>query len=205
MLPKGLWQLRTLVAFAALCAVHGVVRAQELRDAARAAAAAVEDLPFPEPRTAGARRADVAKPERSRDAHRSLELPEALADVGPAGIGNADIQEMVGAEFSDSTIIAVINANDVQFDLSPRALVALKGAGVSEHVIEAMIAAEAAKEPAAVPEPTSAELAETQASLEYARLTTMIEQLAAKQEAAAKRGARPSRPPRAPIRRRASG
>ena len=63
----------------------------------------------------------------------------------PAGIGNADVQAMVEAAFSDSTIISVIGANDVQFDLSPRALVALKGAGVSEQVIEAMIAAEAEK------------------------------------------------------------
>jgi hypothetical protein len=47
-----------------------------------------------------------------------------------------------------------------------------------------MIAAEAEKARAADPEPSRAELAETQASVEYARLTTMIEQLAAKQEAA---------------------
>ncbi len=117
-----------------------------------------------------------------------------LTAVGPAGIGNADIQEMVGAEFSDSTIIAVIHANDVQFDLSPRALVALKGAGVSEQVIEAMIAAEAAKAARGEPEPTSAELAETQASVEYARLTDMIEQLAAKQEAAEKARRAPEPP-----------
>ena len=58
---------------------------------------------------------------------------------------------MVGAEFSDSTIVAVIGANLVQFDLSPRALVALKSGGVSERVIEAMIAAEAEKKRAAVP------------------------------------------------------
>jgi len=57
-----------------------------------------------------------------------------------------------------------------------------------------MIAAEAAKESAAEPEPTSAQLAETQASLEYARLTTMIEQLAAKQEAAEKARRAPEPP-----------
>jgi hypothetical protein len=90
---------------------------------------------------------------------------------------------MVAAEFSDSTIISVIGANLVQFDLSPRALVALKGAGVSERVIEAMIAAEADKRRIPEPEPV-AEPVETQASLEYAKLTQMIEELAAKQEAA---------------------
>jgi hypothetical protein len=112
-------------------------------------------------------------------------LLETLSD-GPAagGIGNDDVQAMVAAEFGDSTIIAVIGANVVQFDLSPRALVALKGAGVSERVIEAMIAAEAEKK--RLPEPVPvAEPVDTQASLEYARLTQMIEQLAAKQEAAA--------------------
>jgi len=82
----------------------------------------------------------------------------------------------------------------VQFDLSPRALVALKGAGVSEQVIEAMIAAEAAKARSAEPEPSRAELAETQASVEYARLTTMIEQLAAKQDAAEKAQRAPEPP-----------
>lgn len=111
-----------------------------------------------------------------------------------AGIANADVQSMVEAAFSDSTIISVIGANDVQFDLSPRALVALKGAGVSEQVIEAMIEAEAAKDRPADPEPTDAELAETQASLEYARLTEMIEQLAAKQEAAEKARRAPEPP-----------
>jgi hypothetical protein len=105
------------------------------------------------------------------------------ATIEAVGIGNADVQAMVEAEFSDSTIISIIDANDVQFDLSPRALVALKGAGVSEQVIEAMLAAEAEKKQGA--EPELAATAETQASLEYEKLTQMIEQLAAKQEAAA--------------------
>jgi len=189
-LPKGPWQLRTVVVLAALCAVHGVVRAQELETLPEPTRA-VEELPLPEP-------APLPTPEPEADAITAVETPDELVGpltaVGPAGIGNADIQEMAGAEFSDSTIVAVIKANDVQFDLSPRALVALKGAGVSEQVIEAMIAAEAAKESGAEPEPTSVQLAETQASLEYARLTTMIEQLAAKQEAAEKAQRAPEPP-----------
>src|SRR5690606_15333812 len=100
----------------------------------------------------------------------------------PAAVGNADIQEMVAAEFSDSTIIAVIRANTVDFDVPPRALVALKTAGVSEQVIEAMLAAVEEQRRAAEPEPTAAQLAETQASVEYAKLTEMIERLAAQQE-----------------------
>ncbi len=115
-------------------------------------------------------------------------------DDALGGIGNADVQAMVEAQFADSTILAVIKANQVRFDLSPRALVALKGVGVSEPVIEAMIAAEAAKQAPPEPEPTDAQIAETQASLEYARLSAMIEELAEKQESAAKAQRSPEPP-----------
>jgi hypothetical protein len=154
---------------AVLCAALTGARAQTL-----------EELPLPEPA-------------RDSPALPGEELV-AVAPPEPAGVGNADVQEMVAAGFSDATIVAVIDANAVAFDVSPRALVALKGAGVSEEVIEAMLAAEAAKESVAEPEPTSAELIETQASLEYARLTEMIEQLAAKQEAAEKARRAPDPP-----------
>jgi hypothetical protein len=100
---------------------------------------------------------------------------------------------MAEAEFSDSTIIAAIDANDVEFDLSPRALVALKAAGVSEPVIEAMLAASAEKNRAVEPAAAAAP-GETQASAEYAKLTEMIEQLAARQEAA-ERARRAPEPP----------
>jgi hypothetical protein len=182
-LPTGPWQLRTLVACAALCAVHGGARAQLetpsggdfAAEQAEQHALDLEELPAPEPQAAD-------EPAASGNEA----APAAAATQVPGGIGNADIQEMAAAQFSDSTIIAVIGANDVRFDLSPRALVALKGAGVSEQVIEAMIAAEAEKRSAAAPEPTSAQIAETQASVEYAKLTQMIERLAAQQEAAEK-------------------
>jgi len=117
-----------------------------------------------------------------------------VAPEAPGTVGNADIQEMAAAEFSDSTIIAVIDANVVEFDLSPRALVALKNAGVSEHVIEAMLAAATGERKTQEPEPTVAQLAEAQASVEYARLTEMIEQLAAKQEASEKARRAPEPP-----------
>jgi hypothetical protein len=125
--------------------------------------------------------------------------PDALAETEPSpAIGNADVQSMVEAEFSDATIVAVIGANAVAFDLSPRALVALKGVGVSEEVIAAMIDAEEAQAVPEEREPTSAELAETQASIEYARLTEMIEQLAEQQEQALKARRAPEPPaPRA--------
>jgi hypothetical protein len=116
-------------------------------------------------------------------------VPEGLAEPQelplpdrepPAGVGNAEVLEMVAAEFSDETIVVVIAANPPRFDVAPRALVELKVAGVSERVIEAMLAAEIAaeaadEETATPPTPPSAELA---------KLTAMIEQLAAQQEAA---------------------
>jgi hypothetical protein len=173
-LPQGRRHLWTFSAVAALCAVHTAARAQEL-----------ETLPEP--------------PQSTPEATQTFEdWPPPSAEPGDAsasaGVGNAEVLEMVAAEFSDSTIIAAIGANVVDFDLSPRALVALKGAGVSETVIEAMIAAEAQQTRHAAPEPTAAELAETQASVEYARLTAMIEQLAVKQEAAEKASRAPEPP-----------
>jgi hypothetical protein len=184
--------LRTFLALAVLGAVQAGARAQtdsgadeEIgppaaeRDAALAPSA--EEFPAAE--------SVVTPPEEIPAVE-----PAAFPEPAGAGIGNADVQAMVEAAFSDSTIISVIGANDVQFDLSPRALVALKGAGVSEQVIEAMIAAEGEKNGAVDPEPPRAELAETQASLEYARLTEMIEQLAAKQEEAEKARRTPEPP-----------
>ena len=183
--PKGPWQLRTFVALAALGAAHGVARAQTL-----------EELPVPEELPAAE---ELLVPEELPAAEESFEValdvaPGIDAPPVPGGIGNAEIQEMAAAEFSDSTIIAVINANVVEFDLSPRALVALKNAGVSEPVIEAMLTAETDKKRTAQPEPTPTQLAETQATVEYAKLTEMIERLAAQQEAAEKARRAPDPP-----------
>ena len=176
--PTGPWQSRNLVACAVLCAALGGARAQTLEELPRPAP--LEELPLPQ-----AEPSSIAT-EAAPTATEVAAATDLGADVPPmqGGIGNADIQEMAAAEFSDSTIIAVIRANTVAFDLSPRALVALKSAGVSEPVIEAMLAAEAEQQRAKQPEPTTAQLAETQASVEYAKLTEMIERLAAQQEEA---------------------
>jgi hypothetical protein len=213
-LPKGIWQLRTFVTFAALCAAHGVARSQ-----------AIEELPTPEPLAeeapASSDEAPLLDAAPSLDEAAPLEAaipldatspidatalgdptepavePAAAIEVVPeaaGAVGNADIQEMVAAEFSDSTIIAVIDANVVEFDLSPRALVSLKNAGVSEQVIEAMLAAATGEKRTEEPDPTAAQPAETQASVEYAKLTQMIEQLAAKQEASEKARRAPEPP-----------
>jgi hypothetical protein len=52
---------------------------------------------------------------------------------------NQDIEQMVKAKFSDSTIIKLIKANETAFDLSANAMIELKAAGVSQNVIEAML------------------------------------------------------------------
>jgi hypothetical protein len=129
--------------------VHGVVRAQTL-----------EELPDP----GAAQRRSVSRgtlrgtfaTEPGAEIAPSQESLAVLAEVSGA-IGNSDVHAMAEAEFSDSTIISVIGANDVDFDVSPRALVALKRAGVSEPVIEAMLAADAEKkrvgEPVALSQP----------------------------------------------------
>lgn len=116
------------------------------------------------------------------------------APAPPPGIGNDEVREMAAAQFSDSTIIAVIAANETRFDVSPRGLVALKNAGVSERVIEAMLEAAAAKTRAPEseeeeiredPAAAAAAAAAAQAAQEYAKLSEMVERLAAQQQAAA--------------------
>ena len=65
--------------------------------------------------------------------------------VQPA-VTNADVVSMTDARLSDEVIIeAVQQAAAIDFDVSPAALVALKSAGVSERVLQAMQAR--AKEP----------------------------------------------------------
>ena len=52
---------------------------------------------------------------------------------------------MVKDKFSDSTIVKAIEANHTAFDVSATALIALKDSGVSQTVIEAMLAASTPK------------------------------------------------------------
>jgi hypothetical protein len=54
---------------------------------------------------------------------------------------NDDVIQMVKGGFDESTTVAAIDGADTNFDTSVQALLALKGAGVSEKVISAMLAA----------------------------------------------------------------
>jgi hypothetical protein len=104
----------------------------------------------------------------------------------PGVIANEDVVDMTKAGFAESTILAAIGANDTRFDVSPRALMGLKNEGVSQSVIEAMLTTEAAnKKAASVARKAAAETPNSPPPAEIARLSKMIEQLAAKQDAAA--------------------
>jgi hypothetical protein len=106
----------------------------------------------------------------------------------PPGIGNAGVIAMTKAGFGESTILAAIGANPTHFDVRPRELVALKTEGVSERVIEAMLTVETVKKQTAALATAKvdahAEPAQQITSDEFAKLSVMIEQLAARQEAA---------------------
>jgi hypothetical protein len=57
-----------------------------------------------------------------------------------APLTNASVVKLVRAGFREKTVIAIIAARPVNFDLTPERLIELKKSGVSEHVILAMIA-----------------------------------------------------------------
>lgn len=85
------------------------------------------------------------------------------AEVQPAktskAITNADLVSMTAAKLSDEVVIgAVQQASATDFDLSPKALISLKSAGVSDRVIHALqIGREIAAPPIAVePNPSRA-------------------------------------------------
>lgn len=58
---------------------------------------------------------------------------------------NADVIQMVKSGFDEKLILNVIGANETQFDVSVKALINLKNAGVGQRVLDAMIAAGSAK------------------------------------------------------------
>src|ERR671921_194625 len=58
----------------------------------------------------------------------------------PTTLTNASVVKLVRAGFREKTVIAIINARPVSFDLSPDRLIELKKGGVPERVILAMLA-----------------------------------------------------------------
>jgi hypothetical protein len=57
-----------------------------------------------------------------------------------ATLTNASVLKLVRAGFREKTLVAIINARPVSFDLSPDRLIELKKGGVPERVILAMLA-----------------------------------------------------------------
>ena len=80
----------------------------------------------------------------------------------PAPLTNDSIVKMVKGGLAEPTIVSAIEASDVQFDVSADGLIALKQAGISDTVIQAMIAAQSKKHDAAASPDAAAQ--NTQAS-----------------------------------------
>ncbi len=136
------------------------------------------------------------------DAPESTAATESTASSEPAVIANEDVVDMTKAGFAESTILAAIAANDSHFDVSPHALMALKEDGVSQPVIQAMLNVEAAnKKAASIAQKAAADNADAPPPAEIVRLSKMIEQLAAKQDAAAAAQRTPEPPKNADPRR----
>lgn len=74
-------------------------------------------------------------------------------------LSNADVVSMVGAGLADTTIILDIQTSPTAFDTSPQALIFLQHSGVSQTVIDAVLAAASGKPvhstPASTPNPGS--------------------------------------------------
>src|SRR5919205_1179346 len=64
----------------------------------------------------------------------------AQGQAAPTTLTNAAVVKLVRAGFREKTVIAIINARPVSFDLTPDRLIELKKGGVPERVILAMIA-----------------------------------------------------------------
>ena len=95
-------------------------------------------------------------------AHELADEPGIVRDAGDFGpiicaqsqktLTNADIVEMTKEGFDSNLIVQEIQANDVDFDISPQALINLKNAGVTQSVMQAMLLAQTAKpSPSVVP------------------------------------------------------
>lgn len=93
----------------------------------------------------------------------SMILLATLAPVIPAQekpLRNEDIIQMTKAGLDEDTIIKAIEANDSAFDTSAEGLLALKNAGVSESIIQAILKAATKKQ---APEPSTSAAGEPSA------------------------------------------
>jgi hypothetical protein len=68
----------------------------------------------------------------------------AMGQAAPAEITNSDVVSMTKAGIGEHTIILAIQRGPVKFDTSPQALIALKKAGVSDQVLNAILSSPSA-------------------------------------------------------------
>jgi hypothetical protein len=78
---------------------------------------------------------------------------------------NSDVVQMVKAGFNELTVDKAIQANPTAFDTSVQALIALKNEGVSQNIIDTMLAAEAGKN-APAPAANAADTSSQESGLE---------------------------------------
>src|SRR5207237_9768700 len=73
-----------------------------------------------------------------------------------SALTNDDILKMVKGGLQETTVLNAIAANETDFDVSAKALLDLKQAGISDKIIDAMLPAEATKRNAATSASASA-------------------------------------------------
>lgn len=66
---------------------------------------------------------------------------ESAKTTSPGLLRNADVVRMTRSGQSDAAVIAIIRSSKVEFDVSTSGLIALKKEGVSDAVIEVVLAA----------------------------------------------------------------
>lgn len=68
-------------------------------------------------------------------------IPAMLGQSSKKPLTNTDVVDMVHAGLAESTVVLSIKNSGTNFDTSPRALIELKKSGVSQNVMDAMLAA----------------------------------------------------------------
>jgi hypothetical protein len=71
-----------------------------------------------------------------------LSLPAFSAAQSKPPLTDDDVAQMVSSGLQEDVVIGAISASDVNFDVSPSALLALKKANVDDKIIQAMLAAQ---------------------------------------------------------------
>lgn len=98
----------------------------------------------------------------------------AMGQAAPHVITNSDVISMTKAGIGEHTIILAIQRGPVKFDISPEALIALKRAGVSDQVLNAILSAprEVSPEPKSSQSPSVSQSTKQPSPVENVQKTT---------------------------------